>query len=134
MELSAMFKYAITTVAILCLFMCKPAPKSVEKQVVNIVAEDVHKKLLAGNTIVIDVRTPDEIADGKIDGALEIDYRLADFKTKIAELDRSKEYVIYCRSGGRSKKATKIMNELQFENVSNMLGGFEDWKSKYISK
>lgn len=114
--------------------MCKPSSNSSSTEIKNIEAESVYKKLSNNNTILIDVRTPSEISEGKIEGAKEIDYRSKDFKTQIAQLDKTKEYIIYCRSGGRSKKATEIMNELQFENVSNMIGGFENWKSKYISK
>ncbi len=129
-----MYKLTIVVLSILCFIMCKPSSNSSSTEIKNIEAESVYKKLSNNNTILIDVRTPSEISEGKIEGAKEIDYRSKDFKTQIAQLDKTKEYIIYCRSGGRSKKATEIMNELQFENVSNMIGGFENWKSKYISK
>ena len=87
------------------------------------------KKMISENKdlVIIDVRTPGEIADGKIDSALEIDYRGSDFKDKINKLDKSKKYLIYCRSGGRSSSASDIMISSGFNDVTNMKGGFSAW-------
>ncbi|MCF6275363.1 MAG: rhodanese-like domain-containing protein, partial [Robiginitomaculum sp.] len=54
---------------------------------------------------VIDVRTPREFAAGHIDGAINIDYKNANFATEIAKLDGLKDYLIHCGSGGRSTAA-----------------------------
>jgi len=72
----------------------------------------------------IDVRTPKEIADGKMEGALEINYKADDFQEKISQLDRDGKYVLYCRSGGRSGQAWTLMNELGFKNVKDATDGF----------
>jgi len=79
------------------------------------------------NMVLIDVRTPGEIAEGKIGEALEIDYRSNNFKDRITNLDKSKDYVVYCKSGGRSKKATDIMMEMGFENLNDLAGGYTTW-------
>ena len=80
---------------------------------------------------LIDVRTPEEIADGKIaDGALEFDYEGKDFEQHFDGLDQSKEYVIYCAAGGRSGKTVQKMQEMGFTNVYNLKGGYDEWKEK----
>lgn len=80
--------------------------------------------------VLIDVRTPAEIAEGKIEGALEIDYKANGFEDKINKLDKNKDYLIYCRSGGRSSSAAKLMYKNGFKNVFNLEGGYMEWEEK----
>lgn len=77
----------------------------------------------------LDVRTPAEIAKGKIAGALEIDYRADGFEEKVKDLDKDIDYVVYCKSGGRSAKAQAIMKNNGFINTYNMTGGYTAWNS-----
>lgn len=79
------------------------------------------------NMVLVDVRTPSEIAEGKIGEAIEIDFRSSNFKESITKLDKSKDYVVYCKSGGRSKKATDLMMEMGFENLKDLAGGYITW-------
>lgn len=84
------------------------------------------------NVIIIDVRTPEEYNEEKIEGAILIDYKNENFKEKVAELDKSKVYFIYCRSGSRSSNSRIIMNNLGIEHVYNLDGGILAWKeAKY---
>lgn len=80
--------------------------------------------------IIIDVRTPQEYALGHIDGAINIDYYSPTFKDELDKLDKSKTYLIYCRTGHRSSNALKIMDELGFEKVYEMSGGITEWMAK----
>lgn len=75
----------------------------------------------------IDVRTPGEIANGKIKGALEMNVQSANFKNQLAELPQDKVYVVYCRSGMRSARACRIMSEQGFEQLYNLKGGYLSW-------
>jgi rhodanese-related sulfurtransferase len=85
--------------------------------------------------VVIDVRTPAEWQQGVIAGAdLFIDYNGANFKQQIAKLDKSKTYIIYCRSGGRSAGASQVMSDAGFKNVINMQGGISSWGGKIVQK
>jgi rhodanese-related sulfurtransferase len=61
--------------------------------------------------VVIDVRTPDEFAAGHVDGALLIDISAPDFQARIADLDPSGSYLVYCRSGNRSAQAVATMRD-----------------------
>lgn len=80
--------------------------------------------------VIIDVRTPEEFADGYIENAVNIDFRSEDFRDELNKLDNSKTYLIYCRSGGRSGSALDIMKELNFREAYNMLGGINQWVSE----
>ncbi|MBT3224774.1 MAG: rhodanese-like domain-containing protein [Deltaproteobacteria bacterium] len=79
--------------------------------------------------VILDVRTPAEFQQGHIEEAILIDFRAPSFFDKIKNLDRSKLYLVYCRSGNRSRKAVGIMVQLGFQRVHNMTGGFNDWVS-----
>ena len=85
--------------------------------------------------LVIDVRTPAEWQQGVIDGAdIFIDYNGANFKQELAKLDKSKTYVVYCRSGGRSAGASQVMVDNGFKQVINMQGGIMSWGGKLVKK
>lgn len=80
--------------------------------------------------IIIDVRTPEEFANGHIENAVNLDYYSEKFRDELNELDKGKTYLIYCRSGNRSGKALSIMEELAFREVYNILGGIIQWKAE----
>lgn len=77
--------------------------------------------------VVLDVRTPEETAQGKIQGAIELDFRSPDFAAEVAKLDPEKTYLVYCRSGNRSGKACHLMAEKGFKNLFNLSGGYLAW-------
>ena len=76
---------------------------------------------------IIDVREVDEVAAGKIPGAVNIPLGLVEFR--MHELDKSKEYIMVCRSGGRSGRAAQFLESYGF-NVINMDGGMLTWEGK----
>ena len=67
--------------------------------------------------VVIDVRGPDEVADGAIVGATVLDFNAGEFQAKIGGYNRNAAYLVYCRSGNRSGQAVAIMKELGFTDV-----------------
>lgn len=85
------------------------------------------KQMTADGVVVLDVRTPGEIAAGKIEGAMEIDFRGDDFEAKIDALDKDKTYLIYCKSGGRSSNTCKSMAGKGFKHLYNLEGGYTAW-------
>ncbi|HEB29524.1 MAG TPA: rhodanese-like domain-containing protein [Spirochaetes bacterium] len=80
--------------------------------------------------VILDVRTPSEFKDGHLENAENLDYYADTFKDELGKLDKNKTYLIYCKTGNRSGKSLKIMDEMGFTKVYNMLGGFKDWSSK----
>ena len=80
------------------------------------------------NAVILDVRTEDECNDGIIPNAITIDiYKGQAFIYQIEALDKSKNYYVYCKAGGRSAQACNIMNQLGFETTYNLLGGMMEW-------
>ncbi len=80
------------------------------------------------NSVVLDVRTTDEFKAGHIPTAAQIDVlKTEEFKAQVASLDKKKTYLVYCRSGKRSKDAMRIMNELGFSKLYDLDGGFSNW-------
>ena len=77
--------------------------------------------------VVLDVRTPEEVAAGALPGAINIDLSSPDFTSQVAELDRDVPYFVYCRSGNRSAQAVKIMQDLGFTEIYELDGGILDW-------
>ena len=80
--------------------------------------------------LIIDVRTPGEVANGKISGAVNINYNSPQFKNEISKLDKDKTYFIYCAVGGRSSGARRVMNQMGFNKVYDLQGGISAWLSQ----
>jgi rhodanese-related sulfurtransferase len=80
--------------------------------------------------VVLDVRTPRETAGGMIEGAVAIDVKARNFKEKVMQLDTSKTYLVYCRSGRRSAAACNIMADQGFKNLYNLKGGYLQWRKQ----
>lgn len=76
--------------------------------------------------MILDVRTPEEIAEGHLEGAVFADFKSEDFRDKLQELDKAADFVVHCRSGQRSEKAVEIMTELGFTGNLVNAGGLED--------
>lgn len=77
--------------------------------------------------VIIDVRTPAEFAEGHIENALNVDFQSQSFKSEINEFDRNKKYLIYCRSGNRSRGALAIMAGLRFKEIYHLSDGIVKW-------
>jgi phage shock protein E len=77
--------------------------------------------------VVLDIRTPEEYAAGHLAGAVNIDYYAADFADRLAELDPTVPYVMYCNSGNRSANALPLMDQIGFKQVYEMEGGIVAW-------
>jgi rhodanese-related sulfurtransferase/glutaredoxin len=86
------------------------------------------------NFVILDVRTPEEFNQDKIDTkAVNIDVDSANFDTKIANLDKDLDYLVYCRTGRRSKIAAEKMVILGFKNIKNLEGGTVAWYNSTLN-
>ena len=79
------------------------------------------------NNLLIDIRTPREFTQGKIEGAININYYDRNFLEEIGKFDKSKPIFIYCRSGSRTNSAAKKMSNLGFVQVYDLNGGIGNW-------
>lgn len=84
------------------------------------------------NAVIIDVRTPSEFQSGHIPAAININIASPEFPEKINELDRNKDYYVYCRSGGRSTTACQYMVSMGFKKVSNLEGGVLSYDGELV--
>jgi rhodanese-related sulfurtransferase len=75
---------------------------------------------------VIDVRTPAETSTGYLEGALLFDIQGADFNSQLETLDKSANYVIYCRSGNRAGQAIEFMQSAGFTGTLTNAGALAD--------
>ena len=83
------------------------------------------------NAVIIDVRTDMELEEGCIPGAIQMNIQnTAVFYEEAKKLDPSKNYYIYCRSGGRSGQACVLFNSLGIKNAYNLMGGMLEWKGE----
>ena len=86
---------------------------------------ELAERLRAGDVELIDVREPHEWDIARIPGARLIP--LGEFPDAIAELDRSHDIVVHCRSGMRSGKAVRLLQAAGFTKVRNLAGGILRW-------
>jgi phage shock protein E len=79
------------------------------------------------DVVVLDIRTPEEFAEGFIEGASNIDFYRSDFAGQLDVLDKEVPYVVYCRSDNRSGQAMDVFADLGFTNVTEIDGGIVNW-------
>ena len=85
------------------------------------------------NAVFLDVRTPEEFERGIIPNAINIDiYKGQGFIYLLEELDKSKNYYVYCHAGSRSAKACQIMQQMDFKETYNLLGGMSTWNGPIV--
>jgi rhodanese-related sulfurtransferase len=79
--------------------------------------------------VVLDVRTPEEFAEGHLDGAVLVDFYDADFADQLAALDPEVPYLVYCQSGNRSGQTLSMMEQIGFESAVDVDGGIVAWSA-----
>lgn len=83
------------------------------------------------NAVILDVRTEEEVEEGYIPNASNLDiYKGQEFVNELEKLDKSKNYYVYCRSGNRSAQACTLMDQMGFNQTFNLLGGFSKWEGQ----
>jgi phage shock protein E len=118
-----MKKIVLIVISIFLLVGCT----SMTAGVTNMNVSEFSAKIAEAGVVTLDVRTPNEFAEGYIEGARLIDFQSGNFENEIALLDKNAIYAVYCRSGNRSGQAVKVMHDAGFHNVYNLDGGVIDW-------
>lgn len=108
------------------------APTEANAAYRKITADEARALMDAGDPVIVDVRTPQEYADGHIPGAINIPVETigADKPAELADTDA--ELVVYCRTGVRSKQASDKLVDLGYTNVNDM-GGIVDWHGDTVA-
>ena len=98
---------------------------------ITLISADSLKKMLNNeHGILLDVRTPQEFAEGHLPGAINIDYKNEGFSAALDKLDKTKQYEVYCRSGHRSGESAVMMTKKGFKKVYDLEGGILKWQEK----
>lgn len=116
--------FAVVALAAALFYMYNTKKEGAASSVLN--PETFKQKHQETPGVVIDVRTKDEFDNGHL-ALTDHNFNLlnGDFQSKLDSLEKSETYYLYCRSGNRSGKATKLMKENGFEKVYN-IGGFRN--------
>ena len=101
-----------------------------ENGIILISADSLRVMLNSEHGILLDVRTPEEFAEGHLPGAINIDYKNEGFSAALDTLDKTKQYEVYCRSGHRSGESTEMMTKKGFKKVYDLEGGILKWQEK----
>jgi len=113
-----------------------PATESVvlpvqETKIENIKAIEATKMIEKNpDMVVLDIRTPEEFASGHIPASINIDYKAENFESELKKLDRSKSYLMHCRSGRRSTAALDIFSKLGFDHIIHIDDGILGWNKE----
>ena len=92
--------------------------------------ELISKNREGDDLVIIDVSTPQEYKNLHLEGAINMNLISRFFKTRLDVMNKNRTYVIYCKVGGRSKIAQKLMQQLGFKTVYNIVGGTLLWEEE----
>src|SRR5690625_1847137 len=123
-----MRSYIVILVLALASFQVSCADKT-KSQKLQVVSTEVYKEIIKDTSLtLIDVRTPEEYADGALPGAVNIDYYDEEnFHEAYDAFDRKEPIYLYCRTGNRSIKTADKLIEMGFEEIYDMEGGYMQW-------
>jgi rhodanese-related sulfurtransferase len=122
-------KYTVAFILKLNILNTATIAQTVEKDSIQVLSIAQFEKLSSKKkSKIIDVRTPEEVAEGHLVGATTVNFLGANFATEVQELNKNKTYLLYCRSGSRTRKAADAMQKMGFKHVYMLDGGITAWK------
>jgi rhodanese-related sulfurtransferase len=104
------------------------AIKEIDATELSKALENLSDNVLPDNVKLIDVRTPAEVARGKISGAENLPLHVIPLKVEeLSALSGDDKIIFYCQTGARSAQACAFMTSKGVENVYNLRGGIITW-------
>jgi rhodanese-related sulfurtransferase len=123
------------TAAMACVFLFRPSVLAAQDAGAGYrelspaeARESIAKRAGDPGFVLLDVRTPKEFDAERIESAVMVDYLSPSFREEIGKFDRSKTYLVYCRTGNRTMGALTAMRELGFGSLLHLQGGITKWK------
>jgi rhodanese-related sulfurtransferase len=121
------------------LYGCQPSSKTettntestsptASASVITLTAKEFAAKSPAGT--ILDVRTSGEVAQGKIEGALVIDFYSSDFLDQVSQISKDQEIYLYCAVGARSEEAARMLIQQGYTKVYHLQGGIQGWSQQ----
>ncbi|RIW17291.1 rhodanese-like domain-containing protein [Algoriphagus lacus] len=100
------------------------------KDSINVISIAKFEKMATKKkNMVVDVRTPEEVAEGHLAGSVNINFLGEGFQQEISKLNKNKTYLLYCKSGNRTRKAADQMQKAGFKHVYMLEGGITAWNA-----
>ena len=133
------FNRILVMVFIVSLSACNSSQKSPQQskgEIVEVMAPKAMYEVLkeAPYAQLIDVRTKDEYGVSHLKNSQNICITDDDFKTKVASLDKNAPIYVYCKKGGRSARAAKVLKEMGFTKIYDLQGGITAWDKARLDK
>ena len=121
----------LKVLSLFCLFLSLTSCLKNQAEGVQVLdASTFEKKMNQPEVQLVDVRTPKEFSQGHLENAVNIDFLADDFDAITANLDKEKPVMVYCKSGGRSAKASARLKELGFKTITDLDGGIINWTNE----
>lgn len=121
-------KTKLAFLLVFLLFGAASIAQTAEKDSIDVISIEEFEKMAAKKkNMVVDVRTPEEVAEGHLAGSLNINFLGENFAQEIETLNKKKTYLIYCRTGNKSRKAADLMEKAGFKHVYMLDGGITAW-------
>lgn len=119
---------SVWTLMVLTLFFAFPIVSFAQEGAAKLSPAEFDIKAHKGKkAVILDIRTPEEIAEGHIEGATFINWTGGNFEEEVSKLNKKKTYYVYCRSAKRTIPATEKMKELGFTKIYMLEGGLNNW-------
>lgn len=118
-------RYIVIICTLMFVSYCNSQSKVITE---NIDLITLREKVIGKKVQLVDVRSAKEYNAGHIDDAMNIDITDKEkFKNEVRKLDKSKPIYIYCYSGGRSNRASKLLEVEGFLEIYDFSGGWKSW-------
>jgi rhodanese-related sulfurtransferase len=102
--------------------------QTVQKDSIQVISiQEFEKMSTKKKSLLVDVRTPEEVAEGHLAGSVNINFLSENFAQEIGQLNKKKTYLLYCKSGNRTRKAADLMQKAGFKHVYMLDGGITAW-------
>lgn len=110
---------------LLCVISCKAQET---QHIHNLTLAQLKAQVIAKDVQLVDVRTTDEYKNGHIDDAININItNKKHFIEQVKIMDKEAPIYVYCHIGGRSRKASKLLEKLGFKSIYDFSGGWNAW-------
>ena len=140
MGINKITRLFVAPLLLLCIFLltsCAAGQKTPVANVTDVTAKEAYNLTQQNRPnpdfVILDVRTPQEFGAGHIAGAVNLDFYSPTFRANLGKLDKNKTYLLYCRTGNRSRQALTIMQELKFKIIYHLASGFVGWEAEGLT-
>ena len=127
-------KKLLFVIVLSCTFIFQSCGQKEAASVKVITPQEVYNAVYMPNSDaqLLDVRTVKEYEVNHLKNAQNICVTTSDFSEKVKTLDKNKPVYVYCKSGGRSAKAAKILADMGFKEIYDMQGGITNWEGNEL--